>query len=134
MSDWWSSKLAPQTQQRGGVVLPPVPVHQPQQPPHHGAPGTYQGQATPAQQYNPPTDDPNRKLSLREAISRFSGGESARVEANLACPQCGSRTGYTAFSGMSGMAAGVMGNRPASHCFECGYNGKFTQGDQANWA
>lgn len=133
MSDWWSSKLAPQQPQgqpRGGVVLPPALPPQPQQPPHHGAPGTYQ---QPPQQQAVP-DDPNRKLTLREAISRFSGGESARVEANLACPHCGSRTGYTEYRGMGGLSAGVMGNRPAPHCYECGYNGKFAQGDQANWS
>lgn len=129
MSDWWANKLGGQQPQRGGVVLPPAMPRQPQQPPHHGQPGSY---VQPPQQKE--VDDPNRKLSLREAISRFSGGESARVEGNLRCPSCGSATGYTAFSGMSGMAAGVMGNRPAPHCFECGYNGRFAQGDQANWA
>jgi len=133
MSDWWAKKLAPQQPMNRGVVLPPV-TPQPQyvpQPPHHGAPGTYQ--QPPQQAPQQPADDPNRKLSLREAVARFSGGESARVEGNLSCPACGSRTGYTAFSGMGGMAAGVMGNRPAPRCYECGYNGKFVQGDQANW-
>ena len=132
--DWWARKLSPQQpQQQRGVVLPPAmpqPQYVPQQTPHHGAPGTYQ---QPQQAPQQPAEDPNRRLTLREAVVRFSGGESARVEGHLACPACGSRTGYTAFSGMGGMAAGVMGNRPAPHCFECGYNGKFMQGDQASW-
>ena len=129
MSDWWSNKIQqPAQQPRGGVVLPPVQQRPVQQPPHHSAPGAYQ---QPQQQV---PDDPNRKLSLREAISRFSGGESARTESHLACPGCGSTTGYTQYSGMAGMSAGVMGNRPAPHCMLCGYNGKFVQGDQANWS
>jgi hypothetical protein len=129
MSDWWASKLAPKAPQvsRPGIVLPPAMPRTPTPPPHHSAPGEYQ---------QPPAApvDPNAPVPFEEALARFSGGESARTERGLACPACGSRTGYTAFSGMGGMAAGVAGNRPAPHCMLCGYNGKFSQGDQANWA
>jgi hypothetical protein len=132
VSNWWANKLAPQAPapQRGGVVLPPAMPRTVQQPPHHQPPGGYQ---QPPQQ-DPALDNPNRELSMREAISRFSGGESARVEGGLSCPSCGSKTGYTEYRGMGGMSAGVMGNRPAPHCYECGFNGKFMQGDQALWA
>lgn len=126
-ANWWANKLGTQQpqQQRGGIVLAPQqpqPVYHQQQAP------------APQHQQQPVDDDPNRKLGIREAISRFSGGESARVEGGLSCPACGSKTGYTEFRGMAGAAAGVMGARPAPHCYECGYNGKFMQGDQANWA
>lgn len=135
-SDWWAKKLAPQQPQQRGVAIPPVlpPQHYSPQPPHHGAPGTYQQPPQAPQPQQQPPEDPNRKLSLREAVSRFSGGESARVEGGVSCPQCGSTTSYTEFRGMGGMAAGVMGNRPAPQCMECGYNGRFVQGDQATWA
>jgi hypothetical protein len=92
----------------------------------------FQQPATTAQQVQ--QSSPNEPVPFAEAIMRFSGGESAKTEKNLSCPSCGSATGYTAFSGMAGMANGVMGNRPAPHCFECGYNGKFAQGMESNWA
>lgn len=132
-SSWWADKLAPaqpqvQAPQRVGITVPAQHVYQqPQQP-------VYQQQQAPVQQQQVP-DDPNRKLSLREAVSRFSGGESAKVEGHLSCPSCGSKTGYTEFRGMAGANAGVMGNRPAPHCMECGYNGRFAQGEAGgNWA
>lgn len=128
-SNWWTNKLNTPSQP-GGLVLPPV-QHTPQQQPvpYYGSPAQMPPQQQPVYQRGPqPHDDPNRKLSLREAVSRFSGGEGVRTEGNMACPSCGSFSGFTAFSGMAGAGAGVMGNRPAPHCFECGYNGKFIQG------
>lgn len=132
-TDWWAKKL--QTQQPvAGIRLPPQQQYLPQQPQYvQQAPQYVQQAPQQVQQHDPVQDDPNRKLSLREAVSRFSGGESARVEGHLSCPQCGSRTGYTEYRGMGGLSAGVMGNRPAPHCYECGYNGRFAQGEQANW-
>ena len=131
--DWWSKKLQPT--QPAGLTLPaaqPQPVYQNQQPVYQQHQPQPVQQQVPIQQ--PVNDDPNRKLSLREAVSRFSGGEGRKTEGHLSCPSCGSHTGYTQFSGMGGLSAGVMGNRPAPHCFECGYNGKFAQGMESTWA
>ena len=139
MSDFWNRKLGTPAQQPRGIVVQQqpqqyVPIPQPQQ--------VQQAYLTPQQQaiaeanaaHVAQMNDPNRQMSLREAVSRWQGGEAWRTEGNLNCPGCGSRTGYTQSSGMGGMSAGVAGNRPRGHCFECGYNGQFSQGDQANWA
>lgn len=143
MSDFWNRKLGVQTQPRGIVVQPYA------QTPHIPQPMVPQSQVPVPQQYMSPQEqaiaqanaahaaqanDPNRQMSLREAVSRWKGGEAWRTEGHLSCPGCGSQTGYTQYSGMGGMAAGVMGNKPRGHCFECGYNGSFQQGDQANWS
>lgn len=145
MTDFWNRKLGPAPQPRG-IVVPAqqpqqqyVPVQVPQQP---------QYAPQPQQQYMSPQDqaiaqaqaqavsqhgDPNRQLSLKEAVSRWRGGEAWRTEGHLACPGCGSMTSYTQYSGMGGLSAGVMGNRPRGHCFTCGYNGAYAQGDPAAW-
>ena len=125
-NNWWANKLAPaQPQQpRGGVVLPPVQPHY-QQPPHHGQPGQYQQTApVPAQQVQV---GPDGKIHIMDAIVAWKGGIAHRSEGGLSCPACGSQTGYTHYSG-------TAGNRPAPHCFVCGYNGRFSQGDQASWS
>jgi hypothetical protein len=148
MSDWWSKKLGQQTTPQYGLVVPPAQHHQPQ-PVHQQQP-----QAPQQQQHLTPqeqaileaqaaavrsTDDPNRKLSLREAVSRWQGGEAWRTEGGLTCPGCGSRTGYTQYSGTAAMSHAKMdshGNlvRPRGHCFECGYNGIWSQGQESSWA
>lgn len=137
MSNWWADKLTGQQAPSHGITVQPV-VQQQQQfnlPPGYVAVPVQQVQQHVHQQQAPQqVEDPNRKLSLREAVTRFKGGEGTKTEGDLACPACGSKTGYTEFRGMAGLSAGVMGNRPAPHCYECGFNGKFMQGDQSNWA
>lgn len=133
-NDWWAKKLGTTQQaQPAGIPLTPRP-----QPVYHQQPQQYVQQQQPTyqqqQEAQQAAEDPNRKVSLREAVSRFKGGEGMRTEGHMNCPSCGSKSGFTAFSGMGGMAAGVMGNRPAPHCFECGYNGKFAQGMESTWA
>jgi hypothetical protein len=128
MSDWWSRKLAPQDQ-RPGIRVPyeyPQPTQQrPQaQPPQHEQP-----QAPPA-----PQDDPKREVTMGEAIRTWRGGEAHRKEGHLACPGCGSATGYTEYSAAGHSGSMVNGQRPRGHCFECGYNGHFMQGLESSWA
>lgn len=129
MSNWWANKL--------GTPPPPgVPVAPMYQQPQPVQQTRYQGGMTAqeiAVHQRQEQEDPNRKLSLREAVSRFKGGEGARTEGDIACPACGDYEGYTQFSGMAGAAAGVNGMRPAPHCYKCGYNGKFQQGDPSTW-
>jgi hypothetical protein len=52
----------------------------------------------------------------------------------LACPACGSHTGYTEYSAAGHSGSMINGQRPRGHCFECGYNGHFTQGLESSWA
>lgn len=126
MSDWWSRKLNP-ADNRPGLRVPqyyPEPSARPPvaQPPHH----------QPVQAPRPPQDDPNREITMTEAMRTWSGGEAHRKEGHLACPECGSTTSYTQYSASG--ATTINGNRPRSHCFECGYNGHFTQGLETSWA
>jgi len=136
MSDWWSKKLA--SQQPHGIRVSPqhhIPQQQqPQQPVHY---------PQPQQQMVPQAPIDGSKVTYQqlakehdgEKISKYwRGGEAMRTEGNLGCPQCGSSTSYTQYSGTAGAAAGIAGNRPRPHCFECGYNGLFQQGEMANWS
>jgi hypothetical protein len=71
---------------------------------------------------------PTAEIGFGEALRRWRGGIAHRTEGNQFCPACGS-------SHVSHRAAGsIGGNTPAPHCFGCGWNGKFQQGDQSNWA
>jgi hypothetical protein len=127
MSDWWSRKLNPQDN-RPGLRVPssyPEPVRHVQQAPQ---PPQHQPVQAPPQ----PQDDPNREVTMGEAMRTWKGGEAHRKEGHLSCPECGSATGYTQYS--AGGATTVNGNRPRSHCFECGYNGHFMQGLETSWA
>ena len=149
MSNFWSKQLG--TPSPGGIVVPPQqpqPVYQqpataPQQ--HVQQPQPHQ-EMTPQQQAileaqqraSQNVDDPNRQLSLREAVTRWKGGEAWQKEGHLRCPGCNSATGYTQFSGNLGHAQAVFTERgqatPRGHCFECGYNGQYQQGLEASWA
>lgn len=137
MSNWWANKI--NQGQPAGIRVAPQQQVQPQYVQQPQAP-----QPVPMQpQYTPPEQLDGSKVTYQqlarehdgEKISKYwRGGEGMRTEGNLGCPQCGSSTSFTAYSGNAGLAAGVAGNRPRPHCFECGYNGFFTQGEQANWA
>jgi hypothetical protein len=142
-ASWWAKKLG-NTQPQYGIKLPPVQspaqqVQQPQpapqqqpvpQPTMEGVP-LQQGER---QQLLDPNRDSNAEVNMGDAMRLWRGGEAHRTEGNMACPACGSRTGYTAYSGMGAGAARVNGQQPRPHCFECGYNGSFSQGLESNWA
>jgi len=125
-NDWWARKLNPVDDRSGIRVQYAYPdtsrVVTPQAPPHH----------QPVQAPPQPRDDPNREITMGEAMRTWKGGEAHRKEGHLSCPGCGSVTGYTHYS--SNAASTINGNRPRSHCFECGYNGHFTQGLETSWA
>jgi hypothetical protein len=75
--------------------------------------------------------DPNAQISMGEAIRMWKGGEAHRKEGNNTCPECGSAN---VFSRMArGGGSGINGNQPAPRCFECGWNGMYDQGIEANW-
>lgn len=144
MSDsasWWANKLG-NTQQPRGIAIQPQPVQQrpaaqPAPQPQPAYTPSMEGvpiQTGERQQVLDPNRDPNAEVSMGEAMRLWRGGEAHRTEGHLACPSCGSTTGYTAYSGMAAGAARVNGQQPRPHCFECGYNGSFSQGMESNWA
>ena len=141
MSDWWANKLGTNQCPHGLTVpaQPPVqqapqPVQQVQQQQEQQAPVGVPIQQGERQQVLDPNREANAEVSMGEAMRLWRGGEAHRMEGNMVCPGCGSTTGYTAYSGRGGSAARVNGQQPAPHCFECGYNGRFMQGEQSNWA
>lgn len=131
-ANWLAKKITPQQQPRGLVLRPrepvaPQPQHVPQQPqPQHHEPAPMQ-QHVPASPNDLP---PTAEIHMGDAIKVWKGGEAHRREGHLQCPSCGSATGYTAYSGGGGQ---IGGHQPRPHCFECGYNGTFMQGQEANW-
>lgn len=124
---WWANKL--NSQQPRGITIQPQPVQAPQPQPQAPQP--------PAAPPVPVLDEqrnPNDEVSMGDALRLWKGGEAHRTEGHLACPSCGSATGYTAYSGMSAGGARVNGQQPRPHCFECGYNGAYSQALESNWA
>lgn len=123
MSDWWSKKLAPQQPQPyqpvGGVRLAPAPVAPVQQPQPQQQ---YQPAPAPQQEYV------QGQTTLSEAIAWAKpAGPAHKLEGHLSCPNCGTTSGYTAFSGSPGMP-------PKPHCMLCGYSGSnYIPGDASNW-
>ena len=144
-ASWWANKLNQQQPQSGGITVPPQqPVQQQPQPVQQ----TVQQQPQPVQQdmtgvplqtgerqeVLDPNRDRNAEVSMTDAMRLWRGGEAHRKEGHMACPNCGSTTSYTAYSGMNAGGARVNGQQPRPHCFECGYNGSFAQGLETNWA
>ena len=64
--------------------------------------------------------------NLWGAMQHWRGGKAHRVDREP-CPECGSDQYYSRTEGAR------RGPPPAPHCFQCGYNGLFTQGLQATW-
>lgn len=122
MSNWFTGKVGTQPQPlAGGVVLRPVPQQQQQAPVYYQQP-----QQAPQQQPQGAEHSTKQgKVDVEELFRRTDvQGPAARLEGGLRCPSCGSATSYTEYSQMMGQM------RPAPHCYECGYNGKFQQGEQ----
>ena len=135
MSDWWNKKLkgepVPKTQAMPPTSLrfdtvprPQQTAPQPQQP---------QQQVT-AQNQNllDPNRAPNEQITMGDAIKLWKGGEAHRREGNLRCPDCGSQHVFSRTA--RGSNTMINGAAPAPRCFECGWNGKFSQAEQVNWA
>lgn len=118
-SDWWSKRLTsntpPSTTTRTSVppTSPAIRFPTPQQPTQ-----------------TPVTQTPNTELTMGEAIRVWKGGEAMRKEGNMRCPECGSQHVFTRV----GSGTTINGSQPAPRCFECGWNGKYSQADQSNWA
>lgn len=140
-SSWWANKLQQHQPLPRGITVPPT-----QAPPQTVPQQVVQQQPVQVTQQGVPLQtgerqevlDPNRaanaEVSMGEALKLWRGGEAHRTEGHMQCPSCGSKTGYTAYSGMAAGGSRVNGQQPRPHCFECGYNGAYSQGMQSNWA
>jgi hypothetical protein len=134
MSDWWSKKLVgdtptPQRTYQTPPTAPPIrfPAQSPQQ---------YQQPADTPQDdaMNQRVLDPNRaptdNVTMGEALRLWKGGEAMKKEGNMTCPDCGSiyvfsRTGR-------GANSMINGAHPAPRCYECGWNGMYSQAIHGN--
>lgn len=122
-TDWWSRRLtsnspAPQTTRTSVPPTTPAirfPVQAPSQSPMP------MGQ---------PTQQSETPATMGEAIRVWRGGEAMRKEGHMRCPECGSQHVFTRV----GSGTTVNGSQPAPRCFECGWNGKYNQGEQSNWS
>tara|TARA_B100001964_G_scaffold231459_1_gene286108 strand:+ start:1835 stop:2245 length:411 start_codon:yes stop_codon:yes gene_type:complete len=134
MGDWWSDRLAgksitPKDTTHVRVGSTPPLKFTPTNPP----PTPMEAPPTSQERYmaTQTSADPNTQISMGEAIRMWKGGEAHRKEGNNTCPECGS---VNVFSRMAkGSGTGINGNNPAPRCFECGWNGMYDQGIEANW-
>jgi hypothetical protein len=131
MTDWWSKKLtgdnpAPQRTYATPPTSPPglripMPAPQPQQSAQQQAQG---------QNVLDPNRAPTEQLTMGEALRLWKGGEAMKKEGNMTCPDCGSiyvfsRTGR-------GANSMINGAQPAPRCYECGWNGMYSQAIQGS--
>lgn len=123
MSDWWSKKLAGEKPTPPRPNLPPVtaPINFPQtvQP-------SYPAQVNTPQQ-SPTQDSMPADATLSDYLksNATKGGKATRNE-TMMCPECGGR--YVFSRGSAG------GLNPAPRCYECGWNGIYSQAEQSNWS
>ena len=132
MSDWWADRLAgkeaqPRTAPRVGST-PPILFNTVAPP----ATAT-EAPPTPQERYmaTQTAVDPNEQMTMGEAIRSWKGGDAHRKEAGNQCPECGSTNFFSRMA--RGAGAGINGNHPAPRCYECGWNGLYDQGIEANW-
>ena len=135
MSDWWSRKLSnqqPRTAPRQeGYSSPPItpPVRFGSiQIPAQQQPQPQQTQQRVLDENRAPTDN----VSMGEAIRLWKGGEAAKKQGDMSCPDCGSQNIFVRTA--KGGNTMISGNAPAPRCFECGWNGIYDQGSQSSWA
>ena len=122
MSDWWSKKLAGEKPSVPRTNLPPpnVPMR---------FPASVTAGAQPNQHHGSNEPEPD-SLSAYLRSNKTNGGEAARKE-NQTCPDCGSQ--YVFSRTGRGQNTTVNGAHPAPRCYECGWNGVYSQANQVNW-
>jgi hypothetical protein len=132
-NDWWSRQLsgspAPAPSRSTPPVTPPMrnAIRLPQAPQQVAVAASPTFQVT-QQEVLDPRQDPSAKIPMGEAIKMWKGGEAHRRDAGN-CPECGSHLYFSRAKGTM-----VNGASPAPRCYECGYNERYTQADQSNWA
>lgn len=122
MSDWWSKKLAGEKPTVPKTNLPPpnLPMR---------FPAAVTASAQPAQQ--PTADGEPDSLTAYLRSNNPAGGEAAKKETHT-CPDCGSS--YVFSRTGRGQNTTVNGAHPAPRCYECGWNGIYSQASQINWS
>ena len=130
-SDWWSRKLSgnqPPSPPTRSSSLPPssAPVRIGQQ---------LQFPRTQAPEHSERLLDDQRpatqEINMGDAIRLWRGGEAARKEGNMYCPECGSQHVFSRTG--KGANTTIQGKAPAPRCFECGWTGLYTQGVETTW-
>lgn len=131
MSDWWAKKIAGEkpTPERTYATPPTAPAlrfatpaAQPHRPLQEGE----------RQALLDPQRQPTEQIGMGDAIRLWKGGEAARKEGNMSCPECGSKNVFSRVG--RGSNSMINGAQPAPRCFECGWNGKYGQADQSSWS
>lgn len=126
MSDWWAKKLggagrpAPQQYQPQQYQVPQG-TPQPQGYSTEGATGRYAQQLANLEQQQGVTTE-----NLFEMARFWKGGPGHRADPDP-CPECGSNQYFSRAAKHSRLPP------PAPHCYNCGFNGLFEQGDPATW-
>jgi hypothetical protein len=119
--DWYARKIA---SLRGGQAAPPAPQYrQPNHPQPQQQRPLPQVQQMPQQQQEMP---PVTMENLYAAAGYWQGGQAHKVDREP-CPECGSPQYYSRAGGAR------RGPPPAPHCYNCGYNGMFQQGEPSTW-
>jgi len=135
MSDWWSRQLS-NPQQRTAPrqesyssppITPPVRFGSIQIPVQH-QPQPQQPQQRVLDENRAPTEN----VSMGDAIRLWKGGEAAKKQPDMYCPECGSQNIFVRTA--KGGNTMISGSNPAPRCFECGWNGIYDQGSQSSWA
>lgn len=125
MNDWWSRRLSGDS---------PRPTHSPSLPPvtpplHNAIRIPAQPTSSQTQPSNTRVLDPSRaeneNIPMGDAIRLWKGSRAMQRE-TMTCPDCGSDHVFSRTNGGTAVP-------PAPQCYTCGWNGRFTQGDQANW-
>lgn len=134
-NDWYARKLSQVREQQGYAPAPPPTAHrgypeprvlQPAPQPAYQAPQPTYQQPQYQQQPGVVVEEPLNLHNFVEQMGRWRGGAAHRTDQHP-CPECGSNLFFSRTNGGSRMAP------PAPHCFSCGYNGQFTQGEAATW-
>ena len=122
MSDWWAKKLAGETpkQQRPDEIQRRIESQ------------SYTDTQR-VQQNNQPVAKPlpTDNVSMGQAIRMWQGGEAMRREGDKRCPECGSANVFSRVG--KGSNTMVNGAHPAPRCFNCGWNGIYSQATEATW-
>lgn len=128
-ADWWARKLsgnqtaAPARNPSLPPLAAPIRIGQQAQFPRTQSPT---GRVLDEQR--PPTEE----IHMGDAIRMWKGGEAARKEGDMYCPECGSQHVFSRTTRGGGTT--IQGKAPAPRCFECGWTGLYTQGVESNWS
>jgi predicted RNA-binding Zn-ribbon protein involved in translation (DUF1610 family) len=101
----------------------------PQQPQQYQQPQYQQVQQMPQQQpqyQQVQQQEPVTIANLWDKMTVWRGGKAHQVDREP-CPECGSSQYFSRSSGAR------RGPPPAPHCYNCGFNGLFEQGEATTW-